>query len=224
MRLAVPCRTTVPGAELRLLVLASSRRGLIGVDLDSGAFVRAHHPDRDALAPFEVVAGRIADGEPFVSPHEPEAADLADAPQRVGRLTGRRAERYLRPLLHPSGTHLMGFPTPTVPYWTLEGDRPSVALLQPDAGPAVKQTPAGFLCRFAWRGADHDLPLARLTTKRGLRPNRTAPAAPPAGSDFDRRQGVSIEPAAIASASCGSPDRMKGPVAASSREYSWSVW
>ena len=159
MRLAVPCRTTVPGAELRLLVLASSRRGLIGVDLDSGAFVRAHHPDRDALAPFEVVTGRIAEGEPFVSPHEPEAADLADAPQRVGRLTGRRAERYLRPLLHPSGTHLMGFPTPTVPYWTLEGDRPSVALLQPDAGPAVKQTPAGFLCRFAWRGADHDLPL-----------------------------------------------------------------
>jgi len=89
----------------------------------------------------------------------PEAADLADAPQRVGRLTGRRAERYLRPLLHPSGNHLLGFPTPTVPYWTLEGDRPSVALLQPDAGPAVKRTPAGFLCRFAWRGADHDLPL-----------------------------------------------------------------
>ena len=50
MRLAVPCRTTAPGAELRLLVLASSRRELIGVDLESGAFVRAHHPDRETLA------------------------------------------------------------------------------------------------------------------------------------------------------------------------------
>ena len=35
------------------------------------------------------------------------------------------------------------------------------------------------------------------TTERGLRPNRTAPQAPPEGSTFNRRQGVSIEPAPI---------------------------
>jgi hypothetical protein len=153
-------RTAIPGAELRLLVLSAGSREVIGVDLASGAFVRARAPGTAWLSPFEVASGRLARSEPVETPHAPESVDLSTALTPVGRLSRRRVERYLRPLVHPRHQQLLGFPEPALPFWAMSGDRPSVALVIPAAGPAVVRTAEGWRCRFLWRTHDHDLPLA----------------------------------------------------------------
>lgn len=144
-----------------MLVLASEPDGCVGVDLDSGAFVRAIFPApaAEALDPFDVTTAPI--GEPLDPPDavRPEAVALAAPPKRVGALSPRRAERYLQALRHPPQGPLLGFQGVSVPYWTLVGDRPSLALLEPSDGPLLMATEAGFDCRFAWQGNVHQLPL-----------------------------------------------------------------
>lgn len=146
------------GAELDLLVLAGGPRGCAAVDLTTGALVHAHWPGAARVrAPFAVVRGRVADEQVEVDPIRPETLALAGPPESVGRMPGRRAERWLRPLLHPPSEHLLGFAGSATPYWTLSGDRPSVALVSPDSAPIV----VGDRCRFRWRGAVHTLPVLR---------------------------------------------------------------
>jgi hypothetical protein len=172
MRLAPPPRCTVaPGVTLDLCVLAAGAPELVGVDLASGAFVRCPRIG-GPWRPFDVVRIRLAAGEPLWSPHAPESVEPdTTPPQRVGRLAGRRAERLLRPLLDPPGDHLLGFAGPAVPFWTLAGDRPSLALVTPEGGPAVRTAgpgQRGYRCVFRWRGRDHVLPLADLRLARLL--------------------------------------------------------
>lgn len=153
------------GAELRMLVLASHANECVGVDLESGAFVRATYgrsgaPGADGdLEPFDVVVGEVAtpDEPPDVS--RPETVALAGPPQRAGVLAARKAERYLTPLHHPNRGPLLGFPGPTVPYWTLAGDRPSVTLVELVAGPQIRRVRWGWECRFPWHGGRHAFPL-----------------------------------------------------------------
>ena len=157
-----------------MLVLAADHDGCVGVDLESGAFVRSSY-DRPArspagnhdLVPFDVVTAEIApsDDPPDVS--RPEAVALTAPPRRTGQLTARRAERYLAPLHHPSKGPLLGFAGDTVPYWTLAGDRPSLTLVELVAGPQVRRVRSGYECRFPWRGSRHQLPLTdrRVTTR-----------------------------------------------------------
>ena len=171
-----PPRTVAPGATLRLLVLSSDAE-LIGIDLASGALVRGQTPygddDVEDLDPFEVVEARLSDEDaPVGSLHAPESVQLDHGVRRVGRLSGRRAERLLRPFLHPGHRHVLGLPGPAVPYWTLAGDRPSLDLVAPSAGPAVLRTAHGFRCRFSWRGRDHDLPLGSMRLASRLEGSR----------------------------------------------------
>ena len=154
----VPQRVAVAGAELQLLVLASDAAGCIGVDLASGAFVRAHHPGGGSpLRPYDVATCRLGQSDvPDWS--RPELVTLAAPPRRAGRLRRRKAERYLRPLLHPPRPPLLGFGASAVPYWTLEGNQPSVTLIEPARLGVVREGRA-LRCRFAWQGGYHDLPL-----------------------------------------------------------------
>lgn len=85
----------------------------------------------------------------------PEAVSLAGPPDPVTTMSRRQAERWLRPLLHPRREHLLGFAGPAVPYWTLTGERASVAVVAPPQRPTV----AGGECRFLWRNMVHVLPL-----------------------------------------------------------------
>lgn len=162
MRTDLRYRVAVAGAELQLLVLASEPDGCVGVDLDSGAFVRALYPGSGefALAPFDVASAAI--GAPLDPPDasRPEAVVLESPPRRVGRLRPRRAERYLHALRHPPHRPLLGFQGVSVPYWTLSGDQPSLALVEPTEGPTVVADGLGYSCQFAWDGAVHVLPLA----------------------------------------------------------------
>ena len=161
MRTEVRYRVAVAGAELRMLVLALEPDGCVGVDLDSGAFVRAVYPmgGDDALAAYDVTTAPI--GAPLDPPDivRPEAVALAAAPRRVGSLRPRRAERYLQALRHPPQGPLLGFAGVSVPYWTLVGDRPSLALVEPSEGPLVLGGAGGYECRFGWQGTVHQLPL-----------------------------------------------------------------
>lgn len=154
-------RSTEEGVELSLLVLSVSALGLAAVDLASGAVVRTGAAALAGLDlhPYDVISAHLAaDAEPL-DRTQPEAVALAEPPQVVGRLNPRRADRWLRPLLHPERFHLLGFAGPSVPFWELDGSRPSVALVAAQAAVGVGDD--GLLrCRFLWRTLVHDLPFA----------------------------------------------------------------
>jgi hypothetical protein len=153
-------RVIVPGAEMEMLLLAGEPGGSVGVDLESGAFVRATHPPpAEPLAAYDVVAATIAGAPEPPDAARPEAVELADAPERVGQIPARRAERLLAPLHHPPQLPLLGMGANAVPYWTLSGDRPSLSLVELRNEPRVRWGPFGPECRFSWQGSVHDLPL-----------------------------------------------------------------
>jgi len=143
---------------VRLLTLACSPRGAAAINLDSGALVRAHWTDNASIfAPYDVVEADHSDDEELAF-----AADsiVASNPRVVGAIRGRRAERLLRPLVHPSNQPLLGAPGPNVAFWTMGAGQPSVALVAPTAGPVIERDWSLKLrCRFRWRRLDHDLPL-----------------------------------------------------------------
>ena len=161
MRTELRYRVAVSGAELRMLVLAPQPDGCVGIDLESGAFVRAIYAGGgdEPLEAFDVTSAPI--GNPVDPPDtvRPEAVSLAAPPRRIGTLRPRRAERYLQALRHPPQGPLLGFQGVSVPYWTLSGDRPSLALVEPSEGPLVLASPTGYECRFGWQGTVHQFPL-----------------------------------------------------------------
>ena len=180
MRTEVRYRVAVAGAELHMLVLAPEERGCVGVDLDSGAFVRALFPAPapEALEAFDITSAPI--GEPLDPPDtvRPEAVALAAPPERIGTLPPRRAERYLQALRHPPQGPLLGFQGVSVPYWTLTGDRPSLALVEPTDGPLITVGAAGYECRFGWQGAVHQFPLGDRRVAEELAALRTRRSSP----------------------------------------------
>ncbi|MEW6153271.1 MAG: hypothetical protein AB1673_04670 [Actinomycetota bacterium] len=169
MRSATPTmayQVVVAGARLRMVVLASDGDESVGVDLGSGALVRASHPPAaDVPEPFEVMAGEIAGAvEPFDA-GRPEAIELCDPPELVGSFSPRRAERLLARLHHPPQLPLLGLAANAVPYWTLEGDRPSVTVVSLRNDAKLFWGQFGPECHFSWQGVDHDL---LLTDYRGV--------------------------------------------------------
>lgn len=179
-----PLRSGEVGVELSLLVLSVSSLGLTAVDLASGAFVRtgADQLGELDLRPYDVVAARLASGAEPLDPTQPEAVTLAEPPTPVRRLPARRADRWLRPLLHPERSHLLGFAGPSIPFWELDGRRPSVALLATPAKVAFGDD--GLLrCRFLWLSLVHELPVAaaRASSLPGGGSRVVVALTPPAG-------------------------------------------
>jgi hypothetical protein len=144
-----------PGTTLRLMVVATGERHCIGVDLASGAMVRAwsSQPVDSRLQPYDLVEVVVADDPDLVpDPAQPEAVVIAGGPRLTGRVTGRPAQRLIRPLLHPESTPLLGFHGPTVTFWERRPDHPSVALAEPQAPLVVTAEPEGLWCHFPWDG------------------------------------------------------------------------
>src|SRR5436190_24257709 len=93
---STPYRVVTAGTRLRILVLATEPNGCVGVDLETGAFVRASHPPSGELpSPLEIVTAEMTGGVEPPDPARPEALELADVPERLGVLPIRRAERLL---------------------------------------------------------------------------------------------------------------------------------
>ena len=144
--------------QRRLLVVAGGSAGAAAVDLDRSSLVRlVPHVTLPRLAPWDVVEARVVPDDRFAFAADTLAVAEVD---RIGRLKGRRLEKVLRPLVHPETTPLLGGPGSSVAYWTLDPSRPSLALIEPAAGPVVERVSlAALRCRFRWRRLDHDLPL-----------------------------------------------------------------
>ena len=144
---------------MQVLVLAPAQGGAAGIDLATGGLVRARfeQPAARPLRRFHVVeAAALPDEAP---PFAPDSV-LLGQPTVVGRLTGRRADKLLRPLVHPPAQPLFGFPASSAPFWELNGDRPSLALVAGAERLAIHRTGLDSVrCRFRWRRLDHDLPL-----------------------------------------------------------------
>lgn len=146
--------------DLDVLVLAAGRRSCVGVDLRSGALVRTHQPSarKTLLQPFDTARAPI-------SPHrieraeEPEAIALAAPLEVTGFMQGWRVDRILRNVSHPEHTPLFGCGGPAMPFWTLDGDRPSVSVVPVNSGMTVSIDHRGVRCRFIWNNGHVDLPL-----------------------------------------------------------------
>ena len=124
--------------------------------VETGALVSARWAEAaPGLAPFVLATARVADDQSEVDPVRPEEVTLQAPPRAVGHVSRRRAERMLRAVLHPATEHLLGIPGPATPYWTLDGTRPSIAVVAPSQAPVV----TGGLCRFRWRNLVHTLPV-----------------------------------------------------------------
>ncbi len=172
------CRVSAAGAELAMVVLVNSIDGCVGIDLDSGAFVRAIHPPLvPGLKVLDVVTATLAGTLDPPDESRPEAVDLVSAPRRVGRLTRRRAAHYFDALNHPTQGPLLGFSGPSAPYWTLTGDKPSLTLITPEVGPQIRRTEAGFQCRFAWQSVVHELPMGDMRLCSAMRRHERASSA-----------------------------------------------
>jgi hypothetical protein len=146
---------------LRLLVVSTGPNHCAGIDLASGALVRAWAPSAvdQRLRPYDVVSVMIAEGPDLgPEPSGPEGVAVAWPPKLSGRLTGRRAQRLIRPLLHPEHEPLLGFQSPALPLWDRRPDHPSIALVEPQQ-PLVVSLDAGKLsCRFTWQDRRTSLP------------------------------------------------------------------
>jgi hypothetical protein len=188
LAVTVARRTAAPGTELEFLVLACMSQGCVGIDLRSGALVRAAYPAIDNDDPmngvarhmrsFTVASATIVGDDNEPEPIHPESVELASAPRVTGHMAARRAERWVRPLLHPRRQPLLGITGPAVPFWDLDGTRPSVAIVEPDRGPVVHSAEGSPRCRFAWRGLWHELPLTArpVTNARRMLVALTSPA------------------------------------------------
>jgi hypothetical protein len=156
-----PLLPATDGDQLELLILAPHTEHAAGVDLRSGALLRAWFgaPSAHRLRPYDLVRATLSgDLDAAPDPSEPEAVVLSGAPERIGRLTGRRAEKLLRPLLHPDDTPLLGSHAPALPFWARRADQPSVTLVQPQGPILLRREPAYLACRFAWSGTVREFP------------------------------------------------------------------
>ena len=151
---SVPRLRDAPGTMLRLLVMSTGPRHCAGIELTSGALVRAWAPTPvdQRLRPYDVVSVMVVDRSELVpDPAEPEGVAIAWPPKLAGRLTGRPARRLIRPLLHPDHEPLLGFLSPALPFWERRADHPSMALVEPRP-PLVVSLEADILaCHFSWQ-------------------------------------------------------------------------
>ncbi|HEX5266697.1 MAG TPA: hypothetical protein VFW24_07975 [Acidimicrobiales bacterium] len=171
--ISCPTRAADPGTNLGLMVLCDGPEGCAAVDVSSGALVRGRYsaPAGSALAPFDLVRAVIAEDPDCPDPTQPEAVALAGPPERVGRLRRRQVRRLVAPLLLPAGEQPFGFPGSAAQYWTVPGDRPSLAVLAPQRPALVRDRGEGdVVCRFGWAGVEVELPVADQPVRRAAGP------------------------------------------------------
>lgn len=146
---------------MRLLALAVDRDHCAGVDLDSGALVRAwtQVPVDLGLEPYDIVRGTLeVDEDLLPDPSQPEAILVGGGLEKVGHMRGKKAEKYLRQLLHPTGQPLLGIHAPAIPFWERTPDHPSVAIVEPETVPVIHRRGRWVSCSFRWRGLPMELP------------------------------------------------------------------
>ncbi len=157
----LPRVAVAPGATLELLVLSADGDHCAGVDLASGALVRAWSPSpaEDRYRPYDVVSVTLdEDHDGLPDPHQPEALFLTGPPEPLRRLSGRPVQRLLRPLVHPRQQPLLGISSSVIPFWERRPDHPSIAVVEPEGPIRLRRESAYLACRFGWQGHERELP------------------------------------------------------------------
>jgi hypothetical protein len=175
-----------------MLVLAASRRSCVGVNLRTGALVRTHQPmvSTERLEPYDTAHASIAHQQ-IARADQPESVEIATPLSVTGSMYGWRVDRILRNVSHPERVPLFGCGGPAMPFWSLDGDRPSVSIVPATSSLSVSIDHRGVRCRFLWNNGRVDLPLEdptvlsmldwlpsgplhgpRLNRAVGFRPNR----------------------------------------------------
>ncbi len=173
------------GSVLRCLVLVPGP-DWVAVDLESGALLRAPagsesldragpvenngaagaEPDSDdaSLPPWperSLVAVELrlgVDTEP-PDPARPEAIVVAGRPVALGEPRRRTTRRLLRHVVtKASDRPLLGTLGPSISYGDLDGTRPSVVIVAPQARPRFGVGPTGPWCQFSLGGRRHTMP------------------------------------------------------------------
>jgi len=149
------------GTRRRLVVLCSQPTEAAAIDLETRALVRARAPRLPRMRPYQVVRVQLAEDHEVPDPAAPEGVVLARPPEPDTPVRARHLRRLLKDLLSPPGEPLLGFPGAAVPYWTLTGAWPSVALIRPDDDLSVLVRRGEMLVRaaFSWGGLRHHLPV-----------------------------------------------------------------
>ena len=149
------------GATLDLLVVAVSGTHCAGIDMDSGALVRAWSgaPPATRIRPYDVVQVTCdGDVDAIPDPAQPEAVSLSQPPVVADRMTGRRCERLIRPLLHPRHQPLLGVRASAIPFWQRSADHPSIAVVEPEGRITMVRNGSYVGCRFEWQDHQRELP------------------------------------------------------------------
>ncbi len=156
-----------PGLELAAL-LASGDDGIIGIDLKRNDLIRIRPQPgttqlttQASIQPFDIlVAQRSRVVEPE-DPAMPEAFTATIDAEPAGRLSGGVARSLLSDLSVACAHDVLGFPGWSLPYWQLDGMRPSIALVVPKDGPVLCRRDKGSTwVRFRGDGGELMLPAA----------------------------------------------------------------
>lgn len=157
----LPRTPVAEGMTLELLVVAAADTHCAGIDLQTGALVRTWSPcaPEARIRPYDVVHA-TCDGDPETvpDPAQPEAVALSAPPEVVSRITSRRCERLIRPLLHPQNQPLLGITATAIPFWQRSGDHPSIAVVEPEGRIMMIREGSFLACRFLWQGHERELP------------------------------------------------------------------
>lgn len=149
-----------PGATLRLMVVSTGNRHCAGIDLASGALVRAwsSYLVDQRIRPYDIVEVTVGtDLDLLPDPAQPDAVVTAGPPKLAGHVRDRPAARLIRSLLHPDKAPLLGTYGATVPFWERSPDHPSITIAQPKGPLVVTLEEERMWCHFFWSGRPHVL-------------------------------------------------------------------
>ena len=150
-----------PGATLELLVLSADGNHCAGVDMASGALVRAWSPAPAVhrLRPYDVVAVTLdEDFDDVPDPTSPRRWCWPALPSRCGGSPAAGWSACSARCCTPGGSRCSGMSSPAVPFWERRPDHPSIAVVEPE-GPITLWREGPYLaCRFAWLDHERELP------------------------------------------------------------------
>jgi hypothetical protein len=160
--------------------VASGALVLASEPVHPGADGRRRHP---TVGAFDVVAGRLASDEELelwserarpararradgaivldgteLDDERHELAVLAGPLRQIGRVSQRRAQRYLKALHHPRTGPILGFHGTAAPFWSVDPMRPSISVVMPESAIGIRVTEHSISTLFRWRGILHALP------------------------------------------------------------------
>jgi hypothetical protein len=150
------------GALLRAPAGSESLAARGGSSDDTGDETVAAHPDAAPVWPQHTLSAvqlTLGDDSEPPDPARPEAVVVTGRPVLLGEPRRRTTRRLLHELVtKASDRPLLGTLGPSISYGDLDGTRPSVVIVAPQARPRFGVGPTGPWCQFSLGGRRHTMP------------------------------------------------------------------